>query len=320
MQLGCVVTRKVPPSESFANASLRVGVRSWSSEVVEKCDNSVCCCLQFVDSYSFTLVLRRGVSGRHADVKERRYVKTRRPHRKRNIHYLGVFFNVLGYIGRVGLGEVLFPEVCFGCGVRGEYFCQACRGKMKGVEQICPECEGASFEGWVHEKCQTRLGLERLLVGFCYQGALRRGLKRVKYSSSWAVLEELGEMWFGRLGELVGEDLEGFEVVGVPMYRRKLKQRGFNQAERLGRMLAEEFGLEYGESLRRVRETRAQYGLGRREREENIKGAFEVREGGLPERVVLVDDVWTTGTTMRECCRVLKEGGVEEVWGVVIAR
>jgi ComF family protein len=111
------------------------------------------------------------------------------------------------------------------------------------------------------------------------------------------------------------------EVVPVPLHRRRMAARGFNQAELLARVVAEALSLPLRtDRLRRIRETRAQASLPGRLRREGPLGAFRA-EGDLSgARVLLVDDVLTTGTTASECARVLREAGAERVYVIVFAR
>ncbi|MFH2019073.1 MAG: phosphoribosyltransferase family protein [bacterium] len=165
--------------------------------------------------------------------------------------------------------------------------------------------------------CQEEGGMERLIVGLSYKGVVQKCLKKIKYQSQWSRLADLyGLCKFPRLRGV---------VTCVPMWRGKEKERGFNQAEILAKLLAKQYKIPYLVMLERRRETKPMFGLNKQERRENVEGAFAIvrgKKGGAEKlrRVILVDDVWTTGATMKECTRVLKNGGVKEVWGVTIAR
>jgi predicted amidophosphoribosyltransferase len=100
-------------------------------------------------------------------------------------------------------------------------------------------------------------------------------------------------------------------VTFVPATRRAFSERGFNAAERLARGVARELGLPCRALMRTTRQTRDQAGLGRAERAVNLAGAFEARASG--GRILLVDDVITTGATAAECTRALRAGGADEV-------
>jgi len=110
-------------------------------------------------------------------------------------------------------------------------------------------------------------------------------------------------------------------VVSVPLHWRRENWRGFNQAEMIGRWVGEGLGLELVDMLERKRASQPQTKLGRKERRENVRWAFGVRRGVVAaKRVLLVDDVWTTGATMRAGSQALKRAGVKEVWGLTLAR
>jgi ComF family protein len=116
-------------------------------------------------------------------------------------------------------------------------------------------------------------------------------------------------------------------VIPVPLHRSKLRQRGFNQAELVAHLAlklssARDRYLLCSDGLERVRETQSQTGLTRHQRRENLRGAFRVKH---PEQVsgreiLLVDDVFTTGTTASECARILRRAGATRVWVATVAR
>src|SRR5262249_8574446 len=115
-------------------------------------------------------------------------------------------------------------------------------------------------------------------------------------------------------------------MVPVPLHARKLRQRGFNQSEMIARAALKNIGgsrlLLHEEMLERTRETQTQTGLTRHQRRENIRGAFAVTkpEDVQGREVLLVDDVFTTGTTVSECARVLRRAGASKVWVATVAR
>ena len=109
------------------------------------------------------------------------------------------------------------------------------------------------------------------------------------------------------------------------MWRQKERERGFNQADILGKLVASGFNLPYLPMLQRTRETRPMFGLKKEIRKENIKGAFRMNENFssndfLFKTVILVDDVWTTGSTMKECTALLKRSRIRQVWGLALSR
>ncbi len=214
--------------------------------------------------------------------------------------------------------DIVFPKLCVGCGNEGKYICDQCQRKLIVPEQICPMCCKPSLDGWTHPKCRNRYGMERLIVGLSYRGMVQQCLKKVKYKSAWEIISFLYDLSnFGELKEFV--------VTSVPMWEQKERSRGFNQAEIVAELVAKNYKVRNLVILERIKETKPMFGLKKKDRRENIERAFEINPKSQilqfsNQGVILVDDVWTTGATMRECARVLKEAGIREVWGVALAR
>jgi competence protein ComFC len=114
-----------------------------------------------------------------------------------------------------------------------------------------------------------------------------------------------------------------FILMPVPLYKKRLLERGFNQAALLAGGLSDRLGLEVEEKvLERVRQTVPQVDLEEKERKDNVKNVFSVRDISRVKnkKIILVDDVITTGATIEECGKVLKLSGAKEVWGVALAK
>lgn len=161
-----------------------------------------------------------------------------------------------------------------------------------------------------------------------YEGGLRELIHLLKYERVKPAANVLGRM----LAEVMAELQPSFEhkdvvVVPVPLHADKRKARGFNQAELIARSasklvpFAKQLELA-AEGMLRIRDTSSQIGLTRRQRRENLRGAFVVSnpEAIAGREVLLVDDVLTTGTTASECARVLRRAGAVEVWVATVAR
>lgn len=152
---------------------------------------------------------------------------------------------------------------------------------------------------------------------FRYAWPLDRLEARFKFAGDLAAGRALAEAWLDCAAPARPQAL-----LPVPLHRRRLRARGYNQARELARTLASGLDIPCAERLLlRTRATRAQTDLGARERRRNVRGAFAVRPGArLPTHVALVDDVCTTGATLAECARTLRRGGVERVDVWVLAR
>lgn len=224
----------------------------------------------------------------------------------------------MSYYEYMNILDIVFPRVCVGCGREGKYICEACQRKIIVPEQICPMCSKPSLDGWTHTRCRRWSGMERLIVGLPYRGVVQQCLKKVKYKSAWDILDFLYRL------QTIDVRLQNCLITAVPMWREKERERGFNQADIVAVMVAENNKVPYLVTLERTRETKPMFGLKKKDRRENVEGAFKItcqQTNKLAgKRVILVDDVWTTGSTMRECAKVLKQGGVESVWGLTLAR
>jgi ComF family protein len=160
-----------------------------------------------------------------------------------------------------------------------------------------------------------------------YDGGLREIIHLLKYEQMRPAAGLLGNLLAGALARLESSGIQRpVLVVPVPLHARKLRQRGFNQSELIARSALKVWGrgrLElHARLLERRRETQSQTGLTRHQRRENIRGAFAVtRPAQVKGReVVLVDDVFTTGTTVSECARILRRAGASQVYVATVAR
>ena len=137
-----------------------------------------------------------------------------------------------------------------------------------------------------------------------------------------AVAQAQLQDWPRQAADLLGDQVQASALVPVPLARRRLVERGFNQSFELARDLGKGLGLPVmGRHLLRVRDTKAQSELGADLRHANVHNAFKVKKAAdLPRRVALIDDVMTTGSTVNECARILKTVGVQSVSVWVVAR
>jgi competence protein ComFC len=224
--------------------------------------------------------------------------------------------------------DILFPRKCVGCGKEGGYVCKECEVGMWEEEQICPACARPSRYGLRHEYCRDKT-MEGLICLWAYEGIVRKLIKGSKYNNyyfdylkddalhNWRIAQRPELTYFCRYLELKPI------VVPVPLYAKREKERGFNQAEIISLSLSKSLSLPMEKLLVRLKDTGRQVGRTREQRLKVMEGAFTVNYKSQItnyKNILLVDDVWTTGATMRECARVLKNAGARQVGGLVLAR
>ncbi len=226
--------------------------------------------------------------------------------------------------------DVLFPKKCVGCGKSGSYFCQDCISNILQGELICPKCERLAIGGVTHPFCRSRFGLDGLWSLGIYENPLRAAIGKLKYK----YIEELSKIlvdimveYWARYQPFLWDEIkkshgQDWVVTAVPLHWYRQNQRGFNQSGLLANDLAKRLGLRYADLLKRTRYTKQQVGLKGIDRTQNIKGAFAIAPNyQLPTpNYLLIDDVWTTGSTIQECCYVLKQAGAKKVWALTLAR
>jgi ComF family protein len=226
--------------------------------------------------------------------------------------------------------DFVYPQRCARCDAAlssgREVLCESCASELESkgglLGPFCPSCKRQIDLGAGGCRCETgTLAVEMVYSLGSYAEEMEALIEGFKYRRKRKLGLFLSELLSERLLEL--EELPSADlVVPVPLHRSKRRQRGFNQSEVIAGRLSERLGMQLGRGLvTRRKKTRTQTGLSREERRENVRNAFEFRgEGDLRgHKVLLVDDVLTTGATMSECARTLKGAGAEEVWGATLA-
>lgn len=235
--------------------------------------------------------------------------------------------------------DIIYPPRCHICGrflsadehrACSHHLCNDCLGALTPITHpICTVC-GLPFstpEGQDHpcENClRKRPWYDCLRAAYFYSGPLMEAIQRFKYSSETQLASFLGTLLSSFAKELVpNQPTADFLTVPVPLHMRRLRQRGFNQSLLLAKVVATDLGtqLDYL-SLVRIRHTRAQTGLRKEERRKNVKDAFSVTYPEIikGKKILLVDDVSTTGYTLNECARSLKKSGAIVVICLTLAR
>jgi len=248
--------------------------------------------------------------------------------------------------------DLIFPIECLGCGREGAWLCSAC---FKAInlkpEQYCLNCKKPNDFGQFCPPCRINYDLDGVWIAALYDDRLvARAIKSLKYYFVSSLAGDLSKLLISFVDTLLEQarivrpelvaglawrsfrkiqglpsallNFKGNLIVPVPLSKKRLRWRGFNQAEILARTFVGHYGREMnGRDLVRLKHKKPQAKLSEAERLYNLKDCFVWRGADLGKRnIILIDDVVTTGATLNECAKVLKANGAGEVWGLVVAK
>ena len=217
--------------------------------------------------------------------------------------------------------DLLFPPKCGGCQTAGSLWCETCRAAVKLIEPPwCEKCGQMLAADGLCASCQAHpLQIEKIRSVALFDGVLRQAIHRFKYERLSGMAEPFGAMLadYWRAEQLAAD-----RVIPVPLHSSRERDRGYNQSELLARQLARRVNVPLsGKGLRRTRATAVQMTLNAAQRRENVAGAFECVEPRVRgARVIIVDDVGTTGATLDACAQAVLKAGAASVMGLTLAR
>lgn len=219
--------------------------------------------------------------------------------------------------------DFIYPKECAGCHREGWWICPKCKKQIVPIKSFyCPKCKKITPNGQFCSTCRRHFALTGIIIAaHFHRGPLREAIHSYKYESIFGLEDYFRPLLIHRLRDRLpkGDKI----IIPIPLHPKKKKYRGFNQAERLAKIIAEEFTLPLElNALKRIKKTEAQMSLSKKERRQNIKGAFRInRQTNLKNKtILLVDDVATTGLTLNEAAIILSSAGARRIWGVVIAK
>jgi len=205
--------------------------------------------------------------------------------------------------------DILFPISCLGCCQSNVWLCEECQNKIQiNKDLFQPINFSPSY-------------IDGFFVSADWEDKiLKDTVHRFKYGFAKELAEPLSKLMIKKIYKL-NIELKNFVIFPVPLHRRRLAWRGFNQAELLASFVAEKFNLELNNNLLiRKKYTSPQTKLNSKKRKVNILNAFEIKKSVSFENILLIDDVITTGATINEIARVLKNNGTKKVFGIALAR
>ncbi|WP_196592603.1 ComF family protein [Pectinatus sottacetonis] len=208
------------------------------------------------------------------------------------------------------IADFLFPPVCPSCGAYVEKngdWCQACLANTIKIHELPIEKENYKY-------------FHRIWALGRYHGVLRKLIIKLKYNKKTSVLPQFDSFITAAMDNFaMPSDIDA--VAFVPLHDKRRKERGFNQTELIFRKILDIYQLSPIDCLERVICTKAQFSLTREERKENLYKAFAIKPGYTikAKNCLLLDDIYTTGTTMAACAKVLKKNGAGKIYGIVLA-
>jgi competence protein ComFC len=223
----------------------------------------------------------------------------------------------------MSLLDLFFPIRCVNCRSSSRYLCSNCVNFLKPVNQpLCPMCCRPNFFGRTHARCHSPLSLDGLISTLHYNPLAKKLITKYKYRFVSSLIPELNEI-ITTFTDITALENTSWLVISVPLHPKRLRWRGFNQAQQLAQAISASFGWPLAKNIiKRTRYTTPQMELNGKKRRENLIGAF-ASDSNIHsvkgKSTLLVDDVFTTGTTLKECAKVLKRHGASKVWGLTLA-
>lgn len=225
--------------------------------------------------------------------------------------------------------DLLFPKFCLGCGMVGGYICNRCRKKLIYIDKDrCFYCQKPSLFGLTHRRCQKKNGIDGFMTIFYYNNLLKKIIKAFKYRRAVAVWHEMSLLIepeklikINFYKKLFGNEEVVFQP--IPLHSKKLRERGFNQSLIIARFFQQFLDFPIVDSLKRIKETKPQAQIKKRQRRAaNLKGAFGVKNRKIisDKRVILIDDLLTSGKTAAEAATTLKKAGAKAVYVLTLAK
>lgn len=244
--------------------------------------------------------------------------------------------------------DLLFPSFCVGCGIEGSLLCLKCRKQIIQVQSpVCPRCQRLSENGRYCQICRKKMALSGIIVAVYYEeGPTKEMIHNFKYNHALGLKKVLANLLveaYRRHCEQPGVIASGSAAIHrdrllwltprndntlvtfTPLHHRRLAERGFNQAELLAQTVSKRLKIPCESLLIKTKSTKRQVGLTGDIRRKNLTGAFKVHKVCKVKilrgkKILIIDDITTTGTTLNECAKILRAAGAKEVWGLVVSR
>lgn len=229
----------------------------------------------------------------------------------------------------MGVLDFIYPKRCVVCKKLGNYICENCFVKLSfDASSLCLVCDKPSFNNLTHPICRKKYTIDGCFSAISYNKIVQKLIYSFKYKPYLSDLENtLTELFYESI--IQNENFQkliadgGWFMVPIPLSEVKLRKRGYNQSEILAKALSKKFKNQTYNLLKRIRDTKTQFKLSKNDREKNMKGIFAIvksKSSILNQNIFLVDDIVTTGATLKEAAKALKRNGAKKVFGLTLAR
>jgi ComF family protein len=232
--------------------------------------------------------------------------------------------------------DTLFPITCISCNADGLLICEDCKSTLKKIEnQRCIVCQKQAVFGITHKNCQTKNSADGLVSFYNYHDEkIAKIIITGKYKFIPDVFKILGQMVASKINDSneyklsyfakakKDEPTINYQLVPIPLHPSRLRWRGFNQSEVLAGKISELLNIPCTSVLVRCKLTKTQKDLNKADRQKNLKDAFKLTPNAdmKNKNIILIDDVTTTGSTLNQAAKILKQHGAAQVICLTVAR
>jgi len=219
----------------------------------------------------------------------------------------------------------LFPQNCIFCGEVSNIFeispiCQSCFKSMELWGESCIKCGKKLPKSDICGECLKNESIFDFLFHiYSYEGKAKEMINLYKFKGAWYLAEVFSIKIFEILKNL-GENYKNAPITFVPPHPYRILSRNYNPVEYTTKVFCQKFDKQFFPTLKKFKLKKPQTSLSKKEREKNVKGTFKVIKEKLPENIIIIDDIYTTGATISECAKVLKKKGVKGIAGITLAR
>ena len=224
------------------------------------------------------------------------------------------------------LKDIIAPKKCYSCNIEWHFLCLACFRIQHNFHPICYSCKGPSENFSLHKWCSWDVFYDKVIILTHYSNeVIQKLIKDAKFYNKKDIFEDFGRyLAKSFIKNEIYTNRNDYIIISVPMFFTRKLKRGYNQSDILAKYISNKLKIEYDKNiLKRVKNTRQQSKLSKNIRLKNLENSFKINKKYLDKldnkKVILVDDVISTGTTINVISKLLKENWVKEVIGLVIA-